>query len=62
MIIGYARTSTVEQIAGLEAQLKNSKQLIAKNLSGAGVIRCRPYSTWSGDGICKEGDVLVVTN
>ncbi len=41
MIIGYARTSTVEQIAGLEAQLKeleavNCKKIFQEQVSSVG--------------------------
>ena len=33
MIIGYARTSTADQIAGLEAQLRELSQLVVKKSS-----------------------------
>ena len=62
MKIGYARTSTVEQVAGLEAQ--------ERELQSAGtrkVFRERVSSVARRDQLeaaldyCREGDVLVVT-
>jgi DNA invertase Pin-like site-specific DNA recombinase len=62
MIIGYARTSTVEQVAGLEAQ--------ERDLEAAGVTRTFREQTSSvaarqeleaAIDFARDGDVLVVT-
>ena len=62
MIIGYARTSTIEQIAGLEAQ--------QRDLTAAGVEQVFPEQTSSVGprkvldealSFLRAGDVLVVT-
>jgi DNA invertase Pin-like site-specific DNA recombinase len=43
MLVGYARTSTSEQIAGLEAQLRDlaATGCTEKVFSGAGIFRRR---------------------
>lgn len=62
MMIGYARTSTAEQVAGLEAQVRE--------LDGHGIKRVyqeRVSSTAKRERLeaaidyCRDGDVLVVT-
>ena len=62
MIIGYARTSTVEQIAGLEAQLKeleavNCKKIFQEQVSSV-AVRVQFEAAME---FAREGDVLVVT-
>jgi DNA invertase Pin-like site-specific DNA recombinase len=62
MIIGYARTSTVEQVAGLEAQERDLKgagveRIFAERTSSVGV---RPQLDGALDFI-RTGDVLIVT-
>jgi DNA invertase Pin-like site-specific DNA recombinase len=63
MQIGYARTSTVEQKAGLEAQLRDLKaarvgKVFQEQLSS--VDSKRPQLEAAID-FCREGDVLVCT-
>src|SRR5271166_4335745 len=63
MRIGYARTSTVEQIAGLEAQLRDLKaagcdRIFQEQLSS--VDAKRPQLAAALD-YCRDGDVLVCT-
>lgn len=62
MIIGYARTSTVDQVAGFEAQLReleavNCKKIFQEQASSiavrAGLEAALEFA--------REGDVLVVT-
>ena len=62
MIIGYARTSTVEQMAGLESQLKeleaaNCKKIYREQVSSV-AVRVQLESALE---FAREGDVLVVT-
>ena len=62
MIIGYARTSTVDQIAGLEAQLKeleaaNCKKIFREQVSSV-AIRIQLEAALE---FAREGDVLVTT-
>jgi len=62
MIIGYARTSTTEQIAGLEAQLREleaaqCKKIFQEQVSSVSV-RAQLESALE---FTREGDVLVVT-
>jgi len=62
MIVGYARTSTVEQIAGLEAQLKelevvNCKKIFQEQVSSV-AVRLQLEAAME---FAREGDVLVVT-
>lgn len=62
MLIGYARTSTVEQLAGLEAQLKRLRSVGCKK-----VFQERVSSVAKRDQLAaaldyaRDGDVLVVT-
>lgn len=62
MKIGYARTSTIDQVAGLEAQERDLKaagveKLFSERVSSQGH---RPELTAAID-FTREGDVLVVT-
>ena len=62
MIIGYARTSTVEQIAGFEAQLKeleaaNCKKIFREQVSSV-AVRVQLQAALE---FAREGDVLVAT-
>lgn len=62
MIIGYARTSTVEQMAGLESQLKeleavNCKKIYKEQVSS---VAARVQLELALE-FAREGDVLVVT-
>lgn len=62
MIIGYARTSTVEQMAGLESQLKeleaaNCKKIYREQVSSV-AVRVQLESALE---FARVGDVLVVT-
>jgi DNA invertase Pin-like site-specific DNA recombinase len=62
MIVGYARTSSVEQVAGLEAQIKELEQagcekLFREQVSSVGK-RMQLEATLD---FVREGDVLVVT-
>jgi DNA invertase Pin-like site-specific DNA recombinase len=63
MQIGYARTSTVEQKAGLEAQLRDLKaagvkKTFSEQLSSVDSKRDRLEAAID---FCREGDVLVCT-
>ena len=62
MQVGYARTSTLEQEAGLEAQLRELKQTGCKKLFQEQVssVGPRPQLEAALD-FCREGDTLVVT-
>lgn len=62
MIIGYARTSTVDQIAGFEAQLReldavNCKKVFREQVSSV-AIRVQLEAALE---FAREGDVLVAT-
>lgn len=62
MIIGYARTSTTEQIAGLEAQLREleaaqCKKIFQEQVSSV-AVRAQLEAALE---FTREGDVLVVT-
>ena len=62
MLVGYARTSTSEQVAGLEAQLRDlaatgCKKTLSEQVSSIGG---RPQLEVTLD-FCREGDTLVVT-
>lgn len=62
MIVGYARTSTVEQVAGLEAQERDlkaegAKKIFSERISSVGR---RPELEATLD-FLREGDTLVVT-
>lgn len=61
MLIGYARTSTVDQIAGLEAQLRelevaNCQKIFREQVSSA-AVRIQLEAALE---FAREGDVLVV--
>lgn len=63
LFIGYARTSTTDQKAGLEAQLRDleafgCKKIFAEELSSVSAIRPELERTLE---FVREGDVLVVT-
>lgn len=63
MNIGYARTSTVDQVAGMEAQLRDLKangveKIFSEHLSS--VDAERPELARALE-YCRDGDVLVVT-
>jgi DNA invertase Pin-like site-specific DNA recombinase len=62
MKIGYARTSTVDQLAGLESQQRDLKaagveKVFAERVSS---VAKRPQLAAALD-YCREGDVLIVT-
>jgi DNA invertase Pin-like site-specific DNA recombinase len=62
MIIGYARTSTTEQIAGLEAQLKALEaaqcQKIYQEQVSSVAVRAQLEAALE---FAREGDILVAT-
>ena len=64
MKVGYARTSTIEQIAGIEAQIRD---LIAAGCEERHIFREHASAIKKRDGLNKalefvrEGDVLIVT-
>ncbi|MBM6582902.1 recombinase family protein [Microvirga sp. BT689] len=62
MLIGYARTSTLEQEAGLEAQLRDLKALGCQKVfqEQTSSVGPRPALEQALDFV-REGDVLVVT-
>ena len=62
MIVGYARTSTVEQVAGFEAQDRELKAAGAEKLFAEQVssVAARPQLEAALDFV-REGDVFVVT-
>jgi DNA invertase Pin-like site-specific DNA recombinase len=62
MLVGYARTSTLEQEAGLEAQQRELKALGCSKLFSeqTSSIGPRPALEQAMD-FCREGDTLVVT-
>ena len=62
MLVGYARTSTLDQIAGLEAQRESLRaigceRLYEEQVSSVGVRKALRDAL----GFCREGDTLVVT-
>lgn len=64
MIVGYARTSTVEQMAGLEAQERDlaaagCERIFQEQVSSVDVVERLQLSEVLG--FIREGDVLVVT-
>ena len=62
MKIGYARTSTVEQIAGLEAQERELRAAGAEKVFTERVSSvARREQLEAAIDYCREGDVLVVT-
>jgi DNA invertase Pin-like site-specific DNA recombinase len=61
--IGYARTSTIDQVAGLEAQIRDLKSLGCKKIFQeqlSSVDHARPQLEAAID-YCRDGDVLVCT-
>lgn len=62
MIVGYARTSTVEQVAGFEAQGRDLKEAGAMKLFSEQVssVATRPQLEAAIDFV-REGDMLMVT-
>ncbi|MEJ1931428.1 recombinase family protein [Nostoc sp. NIES-2111] len=62
MIVGYARTSTVEQVAGLEAQQRDLKAAGAEKIYSERIssIGRRPELETALD-FLREGDTLIVT-
>jgi DNA invertase Pin-like site-specific DNA recombinase len=60
--IGYARTSTVEQVAGLEAQERELRSAGAEKVFSERVSSVARREQLEGAiDYCREGDVLVVT-
>jgi len=64
MLVGYARTSTVEQTAGLEAQLRDLKaagcaRVFSEQISSVDVTGREEFATAMD--FVREGDTLVVT-
>jgi len=62
MIVGYARTSTVEQVAGFEAQVRELQSIGAKKIFREQIssVASRAQLEAAID-FCREGDVLCVT-
>jgi DNA invertase Pin-like site-specific DNA recombinase len=61
MIIGYGRTSTIEQIAGLEAQIRDLKAAGAEKLFRENVSSVAPRKQLEAAiEFAREGDTLVV--
>ena len=63
MLIGYARTSTIEQDAGLEAQIRDLKALgcdrvFSEQVSALAAARPELEAAFS---FAREGDTLVIT-
>jgi DNA invertase Pin-like site-specific DNA recombinase len=62
MIIGYGRTSTIEQVAGLEAQIRDLKAAGAEKLFRENVSSVAPRKQLEAAiEFTREGDTLVVT-
>ncbi|MBM6584102.1 recombinase family protein [Microvirga sp. BT689] len=62
MLIGYARTSTLEQEAGLEAQLRDFKALGCQKVFQEQTSSVGPHPALEQAlDFVREGDVLVVT-
>lgn len=62
MLVGYARTSTLEQVAGLETQMAalgtiGCEKLYSEQTSSVG----DRFALRAAIDFCREGDVLVVT-
>jgi len=62
MLIGYARTSTLEQEAGLEAQVRDLRALACEKVfkEQTSATGSRPALEQALD-FCREGDTLMVT-
>lgn len=63
MRIGYARTSTIEQIAGLEAQLRDLKALGVEKVfqEQLSSVDAKRQQLEAAIDYCREGDILVCT-
>ena len=62
MIIGYGRTSTIEQVAGLEAQIRDLKAAGAEKLFRENLSSVAPRKQLEAAiEFAREGDTLVVT-
>src|SRR4051812_26684848 len=62
MLIGYARTSTLDQEAGLEAQLRDLKALGCERVFSEQVSSVAPRAQLKAAlEFAREGDTLVVT-
>ena len=62
MIIGYGRTSSIEQVAGLEAQIRDVKAAGAEKLFSENVSSVAPRQQLEAAiEFAREGDTLVVT-
>jgi DNA invertase Pin-like site-specific DNA recombinase len=61
LIVGYARTSTVEQVAGFEAQVRELQSIGAKKIFREQIssVASRAQLEAAID-FCREGDTLVV--
>jgi hypothetical protein len=61
-MIGYGRTSTIEQVAGLEAQIRDLKAAGAEKLFRENVSSVAPrHQLEAAIEFAREGDTLVVT-
>lgn len=62
MILGYARTSTVEQVAGLDAQIRDLKDAGCERIlhEHASALKERPQLR-AALNFCRDTDMLVVT-
>jgi DNA invertase Pin-like site-specific DNA recombinase len=61
MIVGYARTSTVEQVAGFEAQVRELQSIGAKKIFSEQISSVASRSQLEAAiDFCREGDTLVV--
>ena len=61
MIVGYARTSTVEQVAGFEAQVRELQSIGAKKIFREQISSVASRAQLEGAiDFCREGDMLVV--
>jgi DNA invertase Pin-like site-specific DNA recombinase len=62
MIVGYARTSTVEQVAGFDSQVRELQSIDAKKIFKEQVSSVASRSQLGAAiDYCREGDVLCVT-
>ena len=62
MIIGYSRTSTIEQVAGIEARIRDLKAAGAEKLFRENVSSVAPHKQLEAAiEFSREGDTLVVT-
>ncbi|MBW4968391.1 recombinase family protein, partial [Pseudoalteromonas sp. CR1] len=62
MLVGYARTSTLEQDAGLEAQVRDLRALVCQRVYQEQVSSVAPRQQLEAAvNFAREGDTLVVT-